>query len=59
MSEKEHEEFLHAIRCVSDYALKYLEQNRNKMHQDDIDNLEASVTAIDIYGFKEHEKQNS
>ena len=46
-------------RCVSDYALKYLEQNRNKMHQDDIDNLETSVRAIDIYGFKEYEKQNS
>jgi hypothetical protein len=50
------DEFYHAVRYVSDYALEYLRQNKSKMHQDDINNLEQCIKIIDRYGFIKNEK---
>jgi len=45
-----------AAKHVSDYALQYLRNNKDKMHPEDIKSLENSVKVIDTYGFKNDSK---
>ena len=48
-----------AARHVNSFAVKWLRDNKKKMHPDDAKNLETSIKVIDIYGMNYYDRKNN
>ena len=48
-----------AARHVQSVLVEWLNEKKDKMHPEDLKNLETSIKVIDIYGMNYHDSKNN